>query len=164
MLLFIAHQLISYLICFFLSILVFCVLSAFRNSQKAHKLGPVYGMIQAALEVSILVYCAGHGAYLLYGKRLVFMVYHQLFFVAMIFVVLFRLLRFVLHFFSNGKSGPSKQFVVSGGGMFRVKNDTGPSSPVKSQVVDMMSKMSDSKMVGNNEKIKPGDIEMYYTS
>lgn len=72
MLLFIAHQLISYLFCFILSMLIYCVLTMCRNTQKAYKLGPLYGMIQTALEAFILLYCAGHGAYLLYGKRLVF--------------------------------------------------------------------------------------------
>lgn len=161
MLLFLLYQLVSYALVFLISVIIYFVFYAAGQLPRAYRLQSCYAWTQHAIEVTILLYCAIHGMYVLNSGKLKSMIYHQLFFIVMIFVIFFKLLRLLLHYFNKKSVRAPDQLLVYGTGMFRVRNPAGPSNPIKTEVVDMMDNFKNSKLVKDDEKIQPGELEMY---
>lgn len=129
MVLFISYQLVSYLICFALSVIVYILLCLVCMKQKAYRLGRCYLIIQELLEAVVLMLCATYGIYMIATRRLDYMTSHRFFVWCMLFVIAFKFLRFFLHFFSKG-GRINRQVELFGNGMFRVRRHTGIPGPV----------------------------------
>jgi len=152
MLLFLIYPLVSYGIVFLVSAVIYVCLAMSGKKNQAHKLTWFYVWLRHLLEGAILMLCTIEAIRGLISSDYDNYIFHQVYFVLMIFVVLFRVVRMFWVFFrsAEGKTN-SSQMIFLGGGLFKINNSD--SSKKTTHVTEMMQKMGDGKMVGENDVV-----------
>lgn len=149
MVVFILYWIITYLICFLISLLCYLVLSCTGSYRTLHRVKKYYPSLNHALQVVLLVYCFFEGIHFLRLGILKDYTFHQIFVVSMLlFCLLLVSKNFIWFFLMRNKN--AVQLVVIGDQLYKVKEGL-EFDENKRQVRHMMDHMMDGQMVGANE-------------
>ncbi len=151
MLLFLTHQITSYLICLLISLVVFSFCACIGKKHVAYKLTNFYDWLRFFLEVGILVYCSYHAIALLLTPEFRSLVLRQVFFYMMLIMIVLKLVRILCVFFAKSQFKP-QHFVVVGGGIYKLNAHRDDQK--HKEVLAMMASMDCGKMVSSDEKVQ----------
>jgi hypothetical protein len=157
MIVFLAYQLVSFLVVLIISAIVFLILKIFKKEPAAHKLISFYDWFRHVLEASILIFCLVEAVLLLRGDKLKRFSFHQLYFWLMIVTIAFKFIRLIWAFFSPA-ADTAGQLVLINGNTYRLKAAGNGQSTA--EVIDMMSKFDNNQLVRENETVHVEGLEM----
>jgi hypothetical protein len=157
MIVFLAYQLLSFLVVLIISAIVFVILKIVKKEPAAHKLISFYDWFRHVLEASILIFCLVEAVLLLRGDKLNGYLFHQLYFWLMIVTIAFKFIRLIWAFFSPA-ADTSGQLVLINGNTYRLK--AAGNGQATAEVIDMMSKFDNNQLVRENETVHVEGLEM----
>jgi hypothetical protein len=149
MIAFLLYWVLTYLVCFLLSLVAYALLACTRHYRALHRAKLLYPALNHLLQVALLMYCFFQGIHFLRTGILRDYDFHQIFVVGMLLCcLLFVSKNFIWFFLMRNKN--ATQLVVIGDQLYKVKEGH-EFNENKRKVMAMMDKMMDGQLVDSSD-------------